>query len=64
MARGAVRRPPMNLHLKKGALTRTVKRTGKSWGELAHSRNPKTRKRAILAMTMKKWHHGRRRKAT
>ena len=38
----------------KGALTRTAKRTGRSFAQLAHSRNPLTRKRANLALIAKR----------
>lgn len=41
----------------KGKLTATSKRTGKSFSELAHSKNPLTRKRAIFALNARKWHH-------
>ncbi len=60
----------MHLHMKKGALHRDL---GVPEGEdipesklrkAEHSKNPKIRKRAIFAATMKKWHHrgGRRSK--
>lgn len=41
----------------KGKLTATAKRTGKSFSELAHSKNPLTRKRAIFALNARKWRH-------
>jgi hypothetical protein len=41
----------------KGKFTKTKKATGKSTAQLAHSKNPLTRKRAIFAMNAKKWHH-------
>lgn len=39
----------------KGKFNATKKRTGKSTEELTHSKNPKTRKRAIFAQNAKKW---------
>lgn len=41
----------------KGKFNATKKRTGKSTEELTHSKNPLTRKRAIFAQNVKKWHH-------
>lgn len=41
----------------KGKLTETAKRTGKSFSELAHSKNPLTRKRAQFALNAKHWNH-------
>ena len=41
----------------KGKFTATKKRTGKSTSELAKSKNPLTRKRAIFAQNAKKWKH-------
>lgn len=49
-----------NIHIKKeneGKFTATKKATGKSTEELAHSKNPLTRKRAVFAMNAKKWNH-------
>lgn len=48
------------IHIKKknkGKLTATAKRTGKSFSELAHSKNPLTRKRAQFALNAKKFNH-------
>lgn len=42
----------------KGKLTETSRRTGKSFEELAHSKNPLTRKRAQFALNARKWQHG------
>lgn len=42
----------------KGKLTETARRTGKSFEELAHSKNPLTRKRAQFALNARKWKHG------
>lgn len=39
---------------KKGSFSATMKRTGKSAAQLSHSKNRKTRRRAILAMTLAK----------
>lgn len=50
----------MKIRIKKkniGAFNATKKRTGKTTEELAHSKNPLTRKRAIFALNAKKWHH-------
>lgn len=41
----------------KGKLTETARRTGKSFEELSHSKNPLTRKRAIFALNSRKWKH-------
>ena len=41
----------------KGKFTATKKATGKSTEELAHSKNPLTRKRAIFALNAKHWNH-------
>lgn len=41
----------------KGKFTATKKRTGKSTSELAKSKNPLTRKRAVFAQNAKKWKH-------
>jgi hypothetical protein len=38
----------------KGKFTATKKRTGKTTEELAHSKNPLTRKRAIFALNARK----------
>lgn len=49
-----------SIHIKpenKGKFTETKKRTGKTTEELAHSKNPITRKRAIFAQNAAKWHH-------
>lgn len=46
------------IHIKKknrGKLTATAKRTGKSFAELKHSKNPLTRKRAVFALNARKW---------
>lgn len=41
----------------KGKFNATKKRTGKTTEQLAHSKNPLTRKRAIFALNSRKWHH-------
>jgi hypothetical protein len=41
----------------KGKFTATKKRTGKSSEELAKSKNPLTRKRAVFAINSKRWKH-------
>ena len=41
----------------KGKFNATKKKTGKSTEELTHSKNPKTRKRAIFAQNARKWKH-------
>lgn len=41
----------------KGKFNATKKKTGKSTEELTHSKNHKTRKRAIFAQNAKKWKH-------
>ncbi|MEE3413834.1 MAG: hypothetical protein VZR53_00495 [Prevotella sp.] len=41
----------------RGKFNATKKRTGKSTEELAHSKNPLTRKRAIFALNARKWKH-------
>lgn len=41
----------------RGKFNATKKRTGKTTEELAHSKNPLTRKRAIFAMNARKWRH-------
>lgn len=43
----------------KGKFTATKKATGKSTEELAHSKNPVTKKRAIFAQNARKWAHKR-----
>ena len=48
------------IHIKpenKGKFTATKKRTGKTTEQLTHSKNPKTRKRAIFAQNARKWKH-------
>ncbi len=48
------------IHIKpenKGKFTATMKRTGKTAEQLAHSKNPLTRKRAIFALNSRKWKH-------
>ncbi len=48
------------IHIKKenvGKFTATKKKTGKSTEQLKHSKNPLTRKRAVFAANVKKWHH-------
>jgi len=56
-------REPLHLDLKKGALRRTLgTKKGKKipvekLEEAKHSENPKTRKRANLALVMRKWNH-------
>ena len=48
------------IHIKpenKVKFTATKKATGKSTEELAHSKNPLTRKRAQFALNAKKWNH-------
>ena len=48
------------IHIKpenKGKFTATMKRTGKTAEQLAHSKNPLTRKRAIFALNARKWKH-------
>ena len=41
----------------RGKFNATKARTGKTTEELAHSKNPLTRKRAIFAQNAAKWHH-------
>lgn len=41
----------------KGKFNATKKRTGKTTEQLAHSKKPLTRKRAIFALNARKWHH-------
>lgn len=41
----------------RGALTETMRRTGKTKYQLAHSKNPLTRKRAQFAINAAKWNH-------
>lgn len=41
----------------KGKLTETAERTGKSFSELAHSKNPLTRKRAQFALNARHFNH-------
>lgn len=41
----------------KGKFNATKKRTGKTTEQLAHSKNPLTRKRAIFALNSRKWKH-------
>lgn len=46
------------IHIKKknrGKLTATSKKTGKSFEQLKHSKNPLTRKRATFAINARKW---------
>lgn len=53
------------IHIKKknrGKLTATAKRTGKSFSELKHSKNPLTRKRATFALNARKWAKKRKNK--
>lgn len=50
---GGIRIKPEN----KGKFTATMKRTGKTAEQLAHSKNPLTRKRAIFALNSRKWKH-------
>lgn len=53
------------IHIKKknrGKLTATAKRTGKSFSELKHSKNPLTRKRATFALNARKWAKKRKHK--
>lgn len=53
------------IHIKKknkGKLTATAKKTGKSFSELAHSKNPLTRKRAQFALNSRKFKHKGRKK--
>ena len=48
------------IHIKpanRGKFNATKKRTGKTTEELAHSKNPLTRKRAIFALNARKWKH-------
>lgn len=50
----------MSIHIKpenRGKFNATKKRTGKTTEELAHSKNPLTRKRAVFALNSKKWKH-------
>lgn len=42
----------------RGALTETMRRTGKTKYQLAHSRNPLTRMRAQFAINASHWNHG------
>lgn len=51
------------IHIKKeniGKFTATKKRTGKTTEELAHSKNPLTRKRAIFALNSRKWNKSKK----
>lgn len=41
----------------KGKFNATKKRTGKTTEQLAHSKNPLTRKRAVFALNARKWKH-------
>lgn len=41
----------------KGKFNATKKRTGKTTEQLAHSKNPLTRKRAIFALNSRKFKH-------
>ena len=54
-------RPKLHLHLKKGALHRSLKVKGKipvkRLEAAAHSRNPKLRKRAQFALNARHWKH-------
>lgn len=48
------------IHIKpanRGKFNATKKRTGKITEQLAHSKNPLTRKRAIFALNARKWKH-------
>lgn len=45
-----------------GKFTETKKRTHKTTEELAHSKNPLTRKRAVFAMNSRKWNHKKKKK--
>lgn len=49
--RGGIHIKPEN----RGKFNATKKRTGKTTEELAHSKNPLTRKRAIFALNARKW---------
>lgn len=51
MKKGGIHINPNN----KGKFNATKKRTGKTTEELAHSKNPLTRKRAIFALNARKW---------
>lgn len=51
MKKGGIHINPKN----KGKFNATKKRTGKTTEELAHSKNPLTRKRAIFALNVRKW---------
>ena len=51
MKKGGIHINPKN----KGKFNATKKRTGKTTEELAHSKNPLTRKRAIFALNTRKW---------
>lgn len=44
----------------RGKFNATKKRTGKTTEELAHSKNPVTRKRAIFALNSRKWNKGKK----
>lgn len=62
--RGAIDLPQKDsgksIHIKpanRGKFNATKKRTGKTTEQLAHSKNPLTRKRAIFALNARKWHH-------
>lgn len=50
MKKGGIYIKPEN----RGKFTATKKRTGKTTEELAHSKNPLTRKRAIFALNVRK----------
>lgn len=51
MKRGGIYIKPEN----RGKFNATKKRTGKTTEELAHSKNPLTRKRAIFALNARHW---------
>ena len=51
MKKGGIHIKPEN----RGKFNATKKRTGKTTEELAHSKNPLTRKRAIFALNARRW---------
>ncbi len=52
--------PPHIKAKNKGKFDATKKKTGESTEELEHSKNPKTRKRAVFAANAAKWNHSGR----
>ena len=46
----------------RGKINATKKKTGKTTEELTHSKNPVTKKRAIIAQNAAKWNKGKKKK--